>query len=117
MRIYAAIYGFMEFDPAKQMALKTGFGGTVQLPIGADRELPAGGARVGRSSRRARADAAGGARRCCWCRCFVVFYWFAARFGSSSKERKHERGAMLVTLAELVRDASAPQPRASGRAN
>lgn len=33
MRIYAAIYGFMEFDPAKQVALETGLGGTVQLPI------------------------------------------------------------------------------------
>ena len=33
MRIYAAIYGFMEFDPAKQVALETGLGGTIQLPI------------------------------------------------------------------------------------
>src|SRR5690606_383879 len=33
---------------------------------------------------------------------FALFYWFAARFGSRSKERKHERGALLVTLPELV---------------
>ena len=33
---------------------------------------------------------------------FALFYWFAARFGRKSKERKHERGAMLVTLPELV---------------
>src|SRR5690606_2103824 len=33
---------------------------------------------------------------------FAVFYWFAERFGGRSKERKHERGAMLVTLPELV---------------
>ena len=33
---------------------------------------------------------------------FVAFYWFAARFGKSSKERKHERGAMLVSLPELI---------------
>lgn len=33
MRVYAAIYGFMEFDSTKQVALETAFGGTVQLPI------------------------------------------------------------------------------------
>ena len=33
MRIYAAIYGFMEFDPEKRIALETAFGGTIQLPI------------------------------------------------------------------------------------
>lgn len=33
MRIYAAIYGFMEFDPDKRIALETGLGGTIQVPI------------------------------------------------------------------------------------
>src|SRR3546814_5629540 len=32
---------------------------------------------------------------------FAAFWWFAERFGGKSKERKHERGAMLVTLDEL----------------
>ena len=32
---------------------------------------------------------------------FVFFWWFAERFGGRSKERKHERGAMLVSLDEL----------------
>jgi hypothetical protein len=32
MRIYAAIYGFMELDPQKLIALETGLGGTMQLP-------------------------------------------------------------------------------------
>ena len=35
---------------------------------------------------------------------FALFYWFAARFGRKSKERKHERGAMLATLPELVEE-------------
>jgi hypothetical protein len=33
MRIYAAIYGFMEFDPAKRITLETAFGATIQFPI------------------------------------------------------------------------------------
>ena len=100
MRIYAAIYGFMEFDPAKQVALETGFGGTVQLPIimldayppvinAWDHLLDLLGDALVRSA-------------LLLVPAFVLFYWFAARFGSRSKERKHERGAMLVTLPELV---------------
>lgn len=100
MRIYAAIYGFMEFDPAKKVALETGFGGTVQLPIimldayppvinAWDHLLDLLGDALVRSA-------------LLLVPAFVLFYWFAARFGSRSKERKHERGAMLVTLPELV---------------
>ena len=33
MRVYAAIYGFMEFDPDKRVALETVFGGKIELPI------------------------------------------------------------------------------------
>ena len=100
MRIYAAIYGFMEFDPAKQVALETGFGGTVQIPIvmldvyppvirAWDHLLDLLGDALVRSA-------------LLLVPAFVLFYWFAARFGSRSKERKHERGALLVTLPELV---------------
>lgn len=100
MRIYGQIYGFMEFDPAKQIALKTAFGGTVQFPIQMleafppvvrawDRMLGLMGAALMRSA-------------LLLVPAFALFYWFAARFGSRSKERKHERGAMLVTLPELV---------------
>lgn len=100
MRIYAAIYGFMEFDPAKQVALETGFGGTVQIPIimldayppvirAWDHLLDLLGDALVRSA-------------LLLVPAFALFYWFAARFGSRSKERKHERGAMLVTLPELV---------------
>jgi hypothetical protein len=39
-----------------------------------------------------------GVRRLLLVPAFALFYWFAARFGGKSKERKHERGAMLVTL-------------------
>jgi type IV conjugative transfer system coupling protein TraD len=100
MRIYAAIYGFMEFDPEKRIALQTAFGGTIQLPIAMldsfppvvrawDHMLALLGAALTRSG-------------LLLVPAFALFYWFAARFGSRSKERKHERGALLVTLPELV---------------
>ena len=100
MRIYAAIYGFMEFDPEKRIALETAFGGTIQVPIAMldsfppvvrawDHMLGLLGDALVRSA-------------LLLVPAFALFYWFAARFGSRSKERKHERGALLVTLPELV---------------
>src|SRR3990167_7104781 len=92
----------MEFDPAKQVALETGFGGTVQFPIAMVENFPpvvrAWGHMVdiltGVLWRSALALLPA----------FALFYWFAARFGRKSKERKHERGAMLATLPELVEE-------------
>lgn len=34
MKLYAAVWGFMEFDPAKMVTLQSGFGGTFELTIG-----------------------------------------------------------------------------------
>jgi len=100
MRAYAAFYGFMEFDPTKKIALETAFGGSIQFPIAMldtfppvvrawEHMLDLLGAALVRSALFLVPS-------------FALFYWFAARFGSRSKERKHERGAMLVTLPELV---------------
>lgn len=113
MRIYAAIYGFMEFDPAKQVALETAFGGTVQLPITMldayppvvrawDHLIDLLGHALMRSA-------------LLLVPAFILFYWFAARFGSRSKERKHERGAMLVTLPELVEELRGHNQRERAR--
>jgi type IV conjugative transfer system coupling protein TraD len=100
MRIYAAIYGFMEFDPAKQVALKTAYGATIQFPIRLIESFPP----VVRAWEHMTSLAADALIRAglLLVPSFALFYWFAARFGSRSKERKHERGAMLVTLPELV---------------
>ena len=100
MRIYAAIYGFMEFDPAKQVALKTAYGATAQFPIRLIETFPP----VVRAWEHMTSLAADALIRAglLLVPSFALFYWFAARFGSRSKERKHERGAMLVTLPELV---------------
>jgi type IV conjugative transfer system coupling protein TraD len=113
MRIYAAIYGFMEFDPEKRIALETAFGGTIQLPIAMldsfppvvrawDHMLALLGAALTRSG-------------LLLVPAFALFYWFAARFGSRSKERKHERGALLVTLPELVDELRAHNKRERSR--
>jgi type IV conjugative transfer system coupling protein TraD len=113
MRIYAAIYGFMEFDPAKRVAVETAFGGTIQLPIATldsfppvmrawDHMLALLGDALARSA-------------LLLVPAFALFYWFAARFGSRSKERKHERGALLVTLPELVDELRAHNKRERSR--
>ncbi|MCP5400751.1 MAG: type IV secretion system DNA-binding domain-containing protein [Novosphingobium sp.] len=102
MRIYAMGYMFMEFDPAKTVTMETVFGGTFQLPI----------ARVETYPPVVRAwdtmlDLVGTAFA--WTMfalvpAFALFYWIAERFGSHSKERRHERGASLVPLVELARE-------------
>lgn len=113
MRIYAALYAFMEFDPAKRVAVETAFGGTIQLPIATldsfppvmrawDHMLALLGDALARSA-------------LLLVPAFVLFYWFAARFGSRSKERKHERGALLVTLPELVDELRAHNKRERSR--
>jgi hypothetical protein len=100
MRIYAAIYGFMEFDPAKLINLETGFGGTVQLPLATlDGFAPV--ARAWAHMMELLRDALTRSA-VLLVPSLAAFYWFAARFGGRSKERKHERGAMLVTLPQLV---------------
>jgi len=113
MRIYGAIYSFMEFDPEKRIALETAFGGTIQVPIASlgsfppvvrawDHMLALLGDALARSA-------------LLLVPAFVLFYWFAARFGGRSKERKHERGALLVTLPELVDELRAHNRRERSR--
>ena len=102
MKLYAAAYGFMEFDPHKEIALETAFGGMVKLPIAYLERFPpvmrAWGHMVSimESALLRSALLLGPA--------FALFTWFAARFGRKSKERKHERGAMLAALPELVEE-------------
>jgi len=113
MRIYAAIYGFMEFDPTKRIALETPFGGTIQFPIAQLESYP--------PIARAWGKLTGLLSSALWrsalllVPAFALFYWFAERFGGRSKERKHERGAMLVTLPELVDELTAHNRRERSR--
>lgn len=109
MRIYAAIYGFMEFDPAKQVTLETAFGATIQFPIAQLDHYPP----VDHAWEKLMALLTSALWRSGFLLvpAFAIFYWFAERFGGRSKERKHERGAMLVTLPELVDELTAHNRR------
>ncbi|MEQ1550099.1 type IV secretion system DNA-binding domain-containing protein [Sphingorhabdus sp.] len=102
MKFYAAAYGFMEFDPNKEIALETAFGGTVKFPIVYVEAFPpvarAWDHMVSILGRALTYSAL------LLVPAFALFYWFASRFGAKSKERKHERGAMLSTLPELVEE-------------
>lgn len=102
MKFYAAAYGFMEFDPHKEIALETAFGGTVKFPITYVEAFPpvarAWDHMVSILGRALTYSAL------LLVPAFALFYWFASRFGAKSKERKHERGAMLSTLPELVEE-------------
>lgn len=102
MRIYAAIYSFMELDPQKLIALETGLGGTMQLPVSELASFPTVARAWDQMSELLSAALTRSALFLV--PALIAFYWFAARFGSRSKERKHERGAMLVSLHELVEE-------------
>ena len=100
MRVYAAIYAFMEFDPAKLVAIETGLGGTVELPLGTAQHYPP--IMLAWEHMLALLKQALMRAALLLIPAMIAFYWFASHFGSRSKERKHERGAMLATLPELV---------------
>lgn len=100
MRLYAAIYNWFEFDPAKAVNLETLSGAHVLMPI----------ADVGRHPIVAAAwakladAAAGGATLATFISvpATMAFAWVAAWFGRRSKESRHERGATLAELPALV---------------
>ncbi len=105
MKLYAAIYGFMEFDPGKLVALKTGVGSTFQLPVSRLADFPPVIA--------AWAHMLDLLQSAAWrsllalLPAFLFFWWFASHFGKRAKERKHERGATIVPLHELVAEVRA----------
>ncbi|BDW83689.1 type IV conjugative transfer system coupling protein TraD [Erythrobacter sp. Dej080120_24] len=99
MHIYASLYAFMEFDPAKLVNLELLDGERVGLPFGIVREFPP--MREAVEGFRSAVKVGLLVSAVLLIPAFVFFWWFAERFGGRSKERKHERGAMLVSLDEL----------------
>lgn len=101
MKLYAAVWGFMEFDPAKTVTLQSGFGGTFDLTIGNVASFP--------PVVRAWDAFVAVLEHAAWwtllilAPLLIVFFWVAARFGEHSKARQHQRGRWLATTAELVR--------------
>lgn len=113
MRIYAAIYSFMELNPQKLIALETGLGGIMQLPASELATFPTVARAWDQMSELLGAALTRSAL--VLVPALIAFYWFAARFGSRSKERKHERGALLVTLHELVAEVHAHNSKERAR--
>ena len=99
MHVYAAGYGFMEFDPGKLVELKLAGGGTLRVPMNMVQQFPPMREAVAAFFTAIRRSA--GLAALILVPAFAAFWWFAERFGGKSKERKHERGAMLVTLDAL----------------
>ncbi len=99
MHVYASAYMFMEFDPDKLVHLKLGSGETASFPMKVVTQYP---------PMRDAMVAFGAAVRSALlvsgvilAPLFAFFWWFAERFGERSKQKKHVRGASLVTLPEL----------------
>ncbi|PHR12977.1 MAG: conjugal transfer protein TraD [Sphingopyxis sp.] len=99
MHVYASLYAFMEFDPAKLVNLTLADGDKVGLPFAVVRDFPP--MRDAIDAFRTAAKQGLLTSAVLLSPAFVFFWWFAERFGGRSKERKHERGAMLVSLDEL----------------
>jgi type IV conjugative transfer system coupling protein TraD len=100
MRLYAWIYGWFEFDPAKRVNLELASGGHIQMAISTVTAHPlvlAAWAKLMAAVRAGGTLAAFISVPAC-----AAFAWFAAWFGRRSKESRHERGATLAELPDLV---------------
>ena len=99
MHLYASLYAFMEFDPGKLVNLEMLNGELVGIPFSVVREFPP--MRAAMTAFRTAVQHGLLVSGVLLVPAFAVFWWFAERFGGKSKERKHERGAMLVSLDAL----------------
>ncbi|HEY9092131.1 type IV secretion system DNA-binding domain-containing protein, partial [Parasphingorhabdus sp.] len=113
MNLYASLYGYMEFDPAKLINLDLASGASAEMAISAVQNFPPvvrAMEALWASLRTALIISA-----LLFLPAFILFYWVAEYFGGRSKESKHERGAQLATLpelqAEITRHNAAEQAR------
>jgi type IV conjugative transfer system coupling protein TraD len=100
MRLYAWVYGWFEFDPHKAVNLELASGGHLQLALSALPDHPLllrAWAKFMTVTGQASALAA-----CISMPAIAAFAWVAAWFGRRSKESRHERGATLAALPQLV---------------
>lgn len=100
MRIYAAIYGWFEFDPAKLANLETASGGQVAVPLSGLAAHPL----IAPAWAKLMAAVKSGATLAAIVTvpATIAFAWVAAWFGRRSKESRHERGATLAELPALI---------------
>lgn len=102
MHVYASAYTFMEFDPDKLVHLKLGGGETATFPMNVVSQYPP--MRDAMAAFMAALRTALIVSGVILAPLFALFWWFAERFGKRSKQKKHVRGASLVSLPELEHD-------------
>jgi len=109
MRLYAAIYTWFEFDPAKTVRLETLSGAHVLLPMAGVTSHPI----VVAAWDRMTSAAGDGVMLAAFITvpAIAAFAWLAAWFGRWSKESRHERGATLAELPALVTEIDAHNAR------
>ncbi|WP_298300401.1 type IV secretion system DNA-binding domain-containing protein [uncultured Erythrobacter sp.] len=99
MHVYSSFYAFMEFDPYKLVNLTLADGSLVAFPIGVVTDYPPMKQAI--TAFEAAVKAAFVTSAWVLVPGFIAFWWVAEHFGWRSKQRKHVRGASLVSLAEL----------------
>ncbi len=99
MHVYASAYTFMEFDPDKLVHLKLGGGETATFAMNVVTQYPP--MRDAMAAFMAALRTALVVSGVILAPLFTLFWWFAERFGERSKQKKHVRGASLVSLPEL----------------
>ena len=99
MHVYASAYTFMEFDPDKLVHLKLGEGETATFEMKVVGQYPP--MRDAMAAFMAALRTALVVSGVILAPLFTLFWWFAERFGERSKQKKHVRGASLVSLPEL----------------
>lgn len=109
MRLYAGIYNWFEFNPAKAISLETLSGAHVLMPIADLGRHPS----VVAAWTRMAAAAGDGATVAAFITVplIVAFAWVAAWFGRRSKESRHERGATLAELPALISEIESHNAR------
>ena len=105
MRLYADIFNWFEFDPAKVLSIETASGRHVLVPIALLPEHPLVISAWARFQLAASAGA--GIAAFITVPATIAFAWVAAKFGKHSKSSRHERGAMLAELGNLVAEIEA----------
>jgi hypothetical protein len=105
MRLYADIYGWFEFDPAKKVNLELLHGGHVQLPISAVASQPM--VQAAWAKLMTAVMQGSGLATIVTLPVVAAFGWIATWFGRRSKESRHERGATLATRPALIAEIDA----------
>ena len=105
MRVYAWVFDWFGFDPAKKINLQLASGAHILTPIATLPNHPLILAAWDRLI--AGIEQGGTIAALITVPCIAGFGWIATRFGRRAKESLHERGAVLATKSQLVAEIRA----------